>query len=86
MLSKTEEEREIIFNKAAKAVDGLSFRLVNGFSTERENVETYYKDKYVERNISDIKRDIKRCKNYMQKKILQQELNIAYRAKKEIYM
>lgn len=86
LLSKTEEEREIIFNKAAKAVDGFSFRLVNGFSTERENVETYYKDKYVERNISDIKRDIKRCKNYMQKKILQQELNIAYRAKKGIYM
>ena len=82
LLSKTEEEREIIFNKTAKAVDGLSFRLVNGFSTERENVETYYKDKYVERNISDIKR----CKNYMQKKILQQELNIAYRAKKGIYM
>ena len=63
------------------------WRFYSKINNDRVNVIfKYYKDKYVERNISDIKRDIKRCKNYMQKKILQQELNIAYRAKKGIYM
>lgn len=85
LLSKTDEEREKIFTKASSTTHNISFvlKVIDNFSNEHNNVENYYKGNYVERSIKDIKRDIKKCKNYMQKKVFQQELNIAYRNKKK---
>ena len=83
LFNMSDDERKKLFAEAAmehiearteERKTECSFRIVNPCCPE-----------FTERSIEEIKKDLKHCKNYMQRRLLEQELQSVYKQKRGRY-
>lgn len=83
---KIQEELEIINNQSSLTIEDI-YNMYHLYCDDEEQLSELYRESKVKNenskdNVSSLKKRIKYCKNPMEKKKLQQELNALYKEQK----